>query len=429
MYHRFKHTAARALSRVWGWRHLFPLTPLGAAVAAGGYWLSFHHGPQTMDRVLLAGGLLALGVVGLSVAAVWVGGVSLWLAARRATAQGEFRLETGATTTTGLRLPSLEWLPLIQVELLWEDPAEVEVSLQRTYGRYHELIRPLRRGEVQRVVRRYLVSDLFGFCRFGLARASGDYLYIKPAALRVTAHVMTHLSGGDYLSHPDGRPEGELIEMRRYVHGDPLRHVLWKAFARTRKLLVRTAEVAINPRPSAAAYLVAGRGDEPAASAARFFVDQGLLGEQFIFGADGAGAAADNPEGALEQIIASADHRGSGAEGLAPFLARLDRARRANTVLFVPPTPGRWLSRVERAAAGIPGARVVTAVDAHPATGAPGKLHSLLFADGGTEQRAARQLRAVVARLAAKGLDVNVVHRPSGELLTRAQLEALAATR
>ena len=415
------------LARVYTWRHLFPVTPLGLAVAGGGYWVSWHYGREQLDLVLMAGGQVAMALVALALLAVLAVGFGVWAVARRARAGAEFRLETDSSTATGLRLPSLSWLPLVQVRLRWEEPRQVEVRMERgPGGDSHELIRPLQRGEVRRVVRRLLVNDLFGFCRFGLPWTTEDYLYIQPAKVTVSAHVMSRFLGGDHISHPEGRAEGEMIEMRRYVHGDPLRHVVWKAFARTRKLLVRTPEVAINPRPSAAAYLVAGQRDEPAASAARFFVEQGLLGEDFLFRADGAATPTADAAEALEQIITSVEHRHAGGQGLAQFVHGLDRQRRANAILFVPAEPGPWLKAVEQAAPLIPRAQVITALDANPSRRGPSRLRGLIFAGGDTHQRSMKRLQMVVQRLSARGLTVSVIHRPTGEMLSEAQLGALA---
>ena len=69
----------------------------------------------------------------------------------------------------------------------------------------------------------------------------------------MNAELAAGRASGDAVSHPAGRQEGELIEMRRYGPGDPLRHVLWKTYARTRRLLVRMHERAISPRPTTAA--------------------------------------------------------------------------------------------------------------------------------------------------------------------------------
>ncbi len=415
----------RALSRVYALRHLFPFTPLGLIVALGGYWLAFGYGRTSVDRVVYAAGLVALAVLGVAAISVVVGALVVWLAGRRAPMSGDFQLETGGTLATGVRLPCLRAWPLIHLEVIWEDPEDVEVDLKRQFGRCREMVTPRSRGEVRQVVRRLLVSDIFGFCRLGPRLVAQQYLRVSPPAARVTAHVLTRFLGGDHLSYPGGALEGEMIDMRRYVQGDPLRHVLWKAFARTRKLLVRTPEQAINPEPSAAGYMVAGPGDEPMASAARYFVEGGLLGEDFVFSADGAPRPTGDGDEALEQIILSVRSRGRGGEGLAGFLESLDDTRRQNCVLFVPPTPGPWLARVERAARRLPRARVITAIDERPYAGQPAKLRRIFFSGGQEMARAQRRLHWVCHRLSALGFEVSVLHRPSGELLSAAQLDAL----
>ena len=417
-------------------RHLFPLTPLGVAVALAGYWSSFHYGAERVDRVVHAAGLVSLGVVGVSLLSVLCGTLAVWLAIRSAAALEEVHTETGAIVSTGLHLPSLAWWPLLQVRVVWEEPGQVEVTLERggrlfahahppARGKSAEVIRPGRRGDMHQVLRRFEVGDVFGFCRVGFRRQIAQHLHIRPARIKVTAHVMSRFLGGDYVSHPTGAPEGEMIEMRRYSHGDPLRHILWKAFARTRKLLVRVPEVAINPRPSAAAYLLSGPDDEPAASAARFFVEQGILGQDFLFSADGAAAPTADPEEALELNIASAAHEGG--EGLERFLDSLDNQRRRNCVLFVPSSPGEWLPQVLRLAQRMPGAQVISAMDDRPGERGPGRLHNLLFVDEDRRQRTNKDLEQVMAALSATGFDVSIIHRPTGELLSRAQIAVLAS--
>jgi hypothetical protein len=420
-------TLRQAALRLWRARLLIPLSPLGAGVAALGYWTALRVGTRNVDLVLYAGGLLALALVALSVIGVLAGGCVVWLAVRRAaSSELEMDLETGMTGSSGLRLPSLRGWPLLQLRVIWEEPDAVEIDLRAGPGGAEELVRPLQRGEATRVVRRLVVSDIFGFSRLGLGRRSPARLRVRPLRARVTAHVTRQFLGGDALSWPSGPAEGELIEMRRYAHGDPLRYVLWKAFARTRKLLVRTPERAITPLPSAVAYFVPGVEDEPAASAARYFVEEGLLGRGFLFAAEGATEPTTDPAVALEQIIHSVRYRHQGGAGLERYLASLEEARRRSCVLFVPPVAGPWLELVVRAARFVPGARVVTALDsppnAQPATG----WRRWLFADAGSGDAARRALAKVLQRLAAAGFEIFVLHRPTGELLGRAQLHALA---
>jgi hypothetical protein len=420
----------RTVTWLWRLRHVVPVTPLGLGVALGGVWLSFAVGAKEVDYVLLAGGLVAAGAVGLALVLVLAASLRLWPVLRRARHPGEaepLSLETGLTADTGLALPGLDGWPLVSLRVVWEHPSRVEVTLKRRAGRQEELVRPLSRGKSPVIRRRLLVEDIFGFARLGLPLTTEQRVRVNPSLAQLTAHVVTRFLGGDALSHPSGPVEGEPIEMRRYVYGDPLRNVLWKAFARTRKLLVRTPERAITPRPSAAAYLVAGPGDEPAASAARFFVEKGMLGKEFAFCADGADAPTGEPEQALDQIVESAHHRRHGGEGLARMLRRLTPQQIDALVLFVPAEPGRWLDRIDELASRLRHVRAITAVDDAPQAGARGLgvLRNLLLTPRSEAASVARRLGKVVGRLGRAGLAVQVIHRPSGELLSHAQLETL----
>lgn len=425
---RFLAPTRRVGRALWRLRHIVPLTPLGLAVGAAGVWLSLSVAASETDYVLWAAGRAALAVVLAALALVMVAGLRVALAGRRLRDGRDVELESGLTGETGIRVPCMRGWPLVSVRMVWEEPREIEVTLEPRGGRCDELIRPALRGDSVRVRRRYLVEDIFGFARIGLSFRASQRVRVLPSRARVTAHLISRFLEGDALSHPDGPPDGELLEMRRYAHGDPLRHVLWKAFARTRKLLVRAPERAITPNPSAIAYFVAGPGDEPVAGAARFFVEEGLLGQEFLFGCDGAAEPAHDAEEALEQIIASARARDRGATGLHGFVGGLRAPQRTSCLLFVPPRPGRWLRRVEREVRRLPGVRVVSAVDAGIEAPRGGRLRRLLFRPEVDRQRTHRGLGEVLRRLRAAGInDLYVIHRPSGELLGPAQLEALMA--
>jgi Protein of unknown function DUF58 len=413
---------------LWRLRHLLPVAPLGLCLFGVGYWISFSVGAREVDYVLRAAGLIAMGAVTLTTLVVLMATIRVWLGVRRLPpGEDDLLLETGLTGSTGARLPCLNAWPLLTLRVSWEEPEEVSVTLVRRAGRCDELVTPALRGEANRVVRRFVVEDILGFARWGVVQVRREQkLRFTPPRAQVTANAITRFLGGDALSHPTGPVSGELLEMRRYAYGDPLRHVLWKAFARTRKLLVRTPERAITPRPSAVAYMVAGPGDEPAAGAARYFVEEGLLGADFLFGADGAATPTDDPNEALDQIVLSSRARRRGGEGLAPFLGRLTSKQLEACILFVPPEPGPWLPLVEAVAHRISGTRVITALDAPLEPRPESRLRSLLFRPRRHAAAAARaRLSGALSRLAALGFDIHVLHRPTGEFMARSQVDAL----
>jgi hypothetical protein len=168
-------------------------------------------------------------------------------------------------------------------------------------------------------------------------------------------HVVRTLSGGSDITHPDGTPDGERLDLRAYAPGDPIRFILWNVFARTRELVVRTPERALEAAKKTMAYLVSGPGDEPAAGAARVAVDVGALGKDWAFGADGVDEPATNKSAALEALAksASADPNECG-KGLARFVKQAAAGGSGRALVFVPGKPGPWLDGLIEAARQIP---------------------------------------------------------------------------
>jgi len=157
---------------------------------------------------------------------------------------------------------------------------------------------------------------------------------------------LTQYTTGDQDAHPEGSPNGDRIEMRRYSPGDPLRLVLWKIYARTGQLLVRMPERAFTPSVRAMTFFVAGKGDEPSANLLRTILEKRLLGPNFLFGADGAAALTSSVPEALDQLLHSVNHRAMGGAGLDQMLDQAEAQGSAACVLFVPSKPGPWLDRV-----------------------------------------------------------------------------------
>jgi hypothetical protein len=201
------------------------------------------------------------------------------------------------------------------------------------------------------VVRRFEVSDTFGLsCVRFVAREERSLRFAPSAGALKQMHVIRSMAAGDHLPHPDGPAAGERADMRHYVAGDPIRYVLWKVFARSRELVVRTPERAIGPVHQTVAYLVTGENDEPGAGAARVAVECGALGGDWVLGADGTVDYADGVNEALELLARSsnATEAQSGA-GLGDFLADATPGGTGRALVFVPATPGPWLDRIAAA--------------------------------------------------------------------------------
>ncbi len=328
-------------------QELFPFTPLGLLVLALSALALVRYGLARIDLVLLVMGAVGLGLGALSFLVTTVTAVALWARLRRLPEAPGLKAECGYTLRTGFSLPSLWYVPLVKLSWQWETPAArvTAVPLRR---RLVEEITPQHRGLHESITRRLEVSDAFGLTRvaFRFTEPRGVRLFPNVGNLR-EVHVVRSLAGGDALSHPGGPPEGERVDLRHYAQGDPIKFVLWKVFARTRQLVVRTPERAIAPVRQTVAYVVAGDGDEPAAGAARVAVDSGALGGEWVLGADGNDTFAKNPAQALEILARSATtaetQRGA---GLGRFLDQATPGSAARAVVFVPATPGPWLDRV-----------------------------------------------------------------------------------
>ncbi|MFO0648546.1 MAG: DUF58 domain-containing protein [Polyangiales bacterium] len=328
---------------------LFPLTPLGLLVLGGCAIALFSYGIRRIDLVLLVMGSVGLALGALSVLISSATALAVYLALRKRTGGETLRLECGYPTRTGFSFSSLWFVPFVKVRWDWVNP-EAKVNLVALRRRLHEEIIPARRGLYDAIVRRVEVSDAFGLTRVAFKVTEHRTLRLAPSMGSLKQmHVVRSIAGGDNVSHPAGPPEGERADMRHYAPGDPIKFVLWKVYARTRQLVVRTPERAISPVRQTVAYLVAGDGDEPAAGAARVAVDSGALGTEWVLGADGNEGLAKTAPQALE-ILAKSAHATSEQQGagLGRFLNAATPGGGAvgRAVVFVPATAGPWLDRV-----------------------------------------------------------------------------------
>jgi hypothetical protein len=445
-------------SRRWGRRivDLVPLTPLGAGVGAAGVLALRIYAYPRMDLVLLVAGWVAALLPVVSAAVVVGASVAVGLLARRRSTRGgsgavptqavesdgrgapgrgahrgmgALHLDTGRVVPTGFSLPSLWFVPLVEIDWTWENPSGSAVTLHRRFGRLEERVRAIERGRADAIVRRVVVADALGLARVAFRVRDRTAVVVSPGtgALRALPTLLS-LSGGEDVPHPLGIAEGDLVDTRRYVPGDPVRLVHWKAYARARKLVVRRPERALSRARRTVAYLVAGPADDPSAGAARVALEQHTLGADWRFGADGgASEGTTRLDEALALVIDSVAARARGGDGLAPFLTRAEREGPASLVLFVPPEPGAWLDRVVGVLRGRRGARVVVGIDTVVTAPPPRWWRRLLARVAAPSGTRAEALDAVLRRLAEVRADVVVVDRMTGKVLGEGHRRAVAA--
>ena len=329
----------------------FPPTLLGLVVAAASALALFHYGLARIDLVLLVAGAVGLATCVLTTLLVGGTAFALWWKQRHAAEGMPLRLETSRPVPTGFSIPTLWWVPFVRVTWAWSEPGGF-VRTHKARGRLWEEALPARRGIREGIVRTFDVRDVFGLARVTFTAAEKRPIKVAPTAGALRQmHVVRSMAGGSDIAHHDGPPEGERMDMRNYSAGDPIRYVLWKVFARSRELVIRTPERALSPIRQTVAYLVTGDGDEPAAGAAKVAVDCGALGSDWVLGADGTGEYAKAASAALDVLARSGDTSAAdGGVGLEKFLRSATPASTGRAVVFVPPRPGPWLTRAAAAA-------------------------------------------------------------------------------
>ena len=371
------------------------------------------------DHLLEPVALIALALV--AAATLLVLGATLFVRRRlaRQAAGVPPALDTGAELVTAFRVPDVRRLGLLDVQLAWVEPAGFDVELVRIDGTLGERVRAVERGRHEWLVRRVTVEDVFGIAAMTFELTWDCALRVSPVAAPVQVNLSSSASSGDAYSHPSGRAEGDLIEMRAYAPGDSMRHVLWRTFARTRRLLVRVPERAVAPQPVNVAFLLAGVGDEPSAGVARVFIEQGLLGPEFVFAADGATEPATRVPEAIEQIIDSVRARRGDGPVVERVAGLVQPHRLGACVVFAPPVDGPWRPRLVALCRRLATrATVIIGTDAPAVVAAPAPdtkraaaARWLLEDDDAVRSERLSSLREA---LVADGFGVELIHRPTG---------------
>ena len=325
----------------------FPLTWTGALLLALSALALWFEGVGQLDMVLLAAGFIGAAVTALMVLLVVGASVATRIRWKRPGSRPGLVLECGKEQETGFQVPLPRWFPLLEYGWSWLSPPCVEVVLGAGGGGRREVVVPHRRGAYLRIVRRVAVRDALGLASVSWSAGEDREVRFFPARGGLDQmNLLEGLMGGDDLSDPRGTPDGDRVDMRQYVTGDSPRMILWKVYARTRKLLVRVPERALMARPRSCAYLVAGEGDEPGAGLMRVILERGFLGDDWRFGADGSPVHADRLGEALDILVRSGSVQTGLPTRFPDFLQRAQKDGYSACVLVLPPVDGPWVQAV-----------------------------------------------------------------------------------
>jgi len=320
-----------------------PISARGLLVLALSVVALQAYGFGSLDLLLFVIGVSGLVLTGVAMLVTTGSAIHLARAARTATSDLK-TLECGSPLRTGFRLPGLAWLPLVQISWTWRHPVDVTVEPRLLGPTLWEEVVAQSRTLESGVVRRISVQDAFGLSRIVWPISEPVEVTLRPrvGGLR-RAPLVPSFSGADGVPNPAGSPEGDRMEIRRYVPGDAARHIMWSWFAKTRQLVVRTPERSLDRSQRVIAYLVAGAGDEPASAAARVALEERLLGDSWCFGADGDPGTYETLEPAMRAVCRSGA-RGGGMPAcrLSEFVRENSKSSTTHCVVFAPARPGPW---------------------------------------------------------------------------------------
>ncbi len=415
---------------------VIPLTWRGAFIALFSSVALWRYGYGTLDLLLFVIGIAGLVLVVLSSLAS--AAVAIYLRRRiDAPALGTYSLEAGSPIRTGFEVPALAAVPLVRIRWRWLEPAEVECRIRRRGRRLQEEVVARRRGQVAGIRRRFTVGDAFGLGAVCWERVDHGQLRILPYVGRLkNMPVIQPMAAAEGLPHPLGAPEGDRMEIRRYVPGDSVRNILWKTFARTRQLNVRTPEKSIDRSRKTVAYLLAGPGDEAAAAAARVALENEILGAGWLFGADGTEQPAESLDAALAAVARSGTYRQNGdsgvseAGGLGAFLGSQGVRGETHCLIFAPARTGGWTSGALAAARNFSGAvSFVLGTDGVVQNDPTSLWRRFLFIEPPIRGVTSDELSEIMSLFSSSGCSTLVVDRASGRSFRHHAEQGLGAMR
>ncbi|MEM6978509.1 MAG: DUF58 domain-containing protein [Planctomycetota bacterium] len=396
----------------------FPLSIRGIVAAVGFgvvlIWFGIGQQDYLLSSVTVAGLIVLVLLMLLTLT------VALWLKRAKFPTLESINGVGNQSYTTGLVIPALHAVPCVTLKARWLNCSDVEVNFERRRDGLAECVTAKRRVSRDELIRQFEVTDVFGLTSVRWARSFEQAVHIEPmpATTQAIANINRQQDGDD-MPHASGKPHGDLIEMRHYRPGDPLKLVLWKHYVRTGQLLVRQPENSIATTSQIIACFVAGPGDEASAGVARSIIGQAAHdGEEIIFQADGSESPTESHTLAIKQIIRSADIGDRGGRVVGQVHKALQKESPQRCIAFVPSRPGPWLKSLVNSRHDV-GMEInaIMGVDRSTLTRPNPSLPPWLFERPASDQTTTKQIKTVVTQLANAGITTQVLDRLSGETM------------
>jgi hypothetical protein len=319
-----------------------PLSLLGLGALLGSLLVfRLYAWPREDYVVRVAMAAVALAVVQSSLAVSWAAWrARRWLQGRTPPTEA-LRMQAERGRSTGLRMPRFGYWLGVRIDAEWSDD-RVRAEWQDQDGWRTEMLRARRRGRWSEVDRDFSVESVFGLARVTFRHRESRAVEVAPwSGPAFELPDLQAVTTGEAVSHPRGMRSGDRVDMRPYAAGDPPRWLLWKVYARTGELMVRTPEAAGDPRVRWALYLINAGEDEAAAGVAAELIHRRRLGAEWAFGCDAAPGPIESRDEALRAIEASARSDEAPGSGLPRFVSCAGDAR---LIVLAPPAPGPWLA-------------------------------------------------------------------------------------
>ena len=311
----------------------------------------------SMDLVVFALAVCALSILLFCLLSTTIAGLLLQGKIRKVMRNASkepktLEVEAGYPNESGFTLPDPASLPLIRLDWHISYPDAISTQSRRLDGKLlQESLIPHKRCLSQYIVRQFTVSDVLGFSRFSWFQKQERRLLALPQVNSVRPlPLLRSLTAEDCIPNASGDPEGDRMEIRSYMPGDPVKNIMWKMYARNRQLNVRLRENSVFHSKRTVAYLLSSPGDEAAAAVARITLESGALGEDWEFGADGTRDICKELPAALQAVARSRALDEALTYGLDRFLP-LCQGQNVHCIVFAAARPGSWLNPLKRTAA------------------------------------------------------------------------------